>query len=463
MIDLNKIPNQQEKINEFIKVILNQLDVKKLKINDQMQNISKQSTSSFFNSIQNPIKPGNGFLVILISIVSLLNIFIQGFRDGIANAQKKLNEKAQQYGGKKKNRIQEQINNLNSLLNDADTRIEKLLQSKQSGGNTTGTVSGATTGNASVSGTTTGNASVSEATTGNVSGAEIMSIANDAFETASKIAVKKIGDLLNYSLEKTSEFFGNEDILNTPYDELSPQLNKKIVLIASLLNQILNNPATKESIREIAQIIASSLVELLREIQPDVDEVTEQAVFMLKKSAEKFSRGASNTGLAVAMSALGEIPYLGGIIDLVIAIGKGFNTLSSTFSETVDPATKVASKLGDMAERTTTTVEKLQNEIKEPIQQIKTTIGNNNTTIGNNNTTIGNNNMNLRGGVGNFLPNHKIHGKINAHRKRIAKTLKIFNKTLPKLKYTHSNKPYVLRNKSKLKRKKRSKKKIFKK
>ena len=438
MIDLNKIPNQQEKINEFIKVILNQLDVKKLKINDQMQNISKQSTSSFFNSIQNPIKPGNGLLVILISIVSLLNIFIQGFRDGIANAQKKLNENAQQYGGKK-NEIQEQINYLNSLINDADTRIEKLYEIKQSGGNinNTGSNSVATTGSNSV------------ATTGSVSNAEIMSIANDAFETASKVAVKKIGDLLNYSLEKASEFFGNEDILNTPYNELSPQLNKKIILIASLLNQILNNPATKESIREIAQIIASSLVELLREIQPDVDEVTEQAVFMLKKSAEKFSRGASNTGLAVAMSALGEIPYLGGIIDLVIAIGKGFNTLSGTFSETVDPATKVASKLGDMAERTTTTVKKMQNEIKEPIQKIK--------------TTIGNNNMNLRGGVGNFLPNHKIHGKINAHRKRIAKTLKIFNKTLPKLKYTHSNKPYVLRNKSKLKRKKRSKKKIFKK
>ncbi len=443
MIHLNKIPNQEEKINEFIKLILDNKRSDIEKINKQMQNISEQSNSYFFNSIQNPTTPGYGLLIIVISILSLLNVFIQGFRDGISNAQKMIDQDKQQYGGNKKE-IQKQINNLNSLLNQIDVSKQKLLkhfnlQSKQVGGK-----------NEIVTTTNPKNTTDLKKVQAGINSDEIVNIANDTLKTASKIAVKSIGDIINFGLEKTTSFLGDKDILDTPYDQLSPELNRKIILIASVLNQILNNPATKESIREIAQIIAISLVQLLQSIQPEVDEITNQSIIMLKNSAENFSRGASNTGLAVVMSILGEIPYLGGIIDLVIAVGKGFNTLTSTFSKSVGPATQIAESTKTMYNNLNNTYQQASQNIRDPLKQIGQQVYNTQQPP-------------LKGGVGTFLPNHKIHGKINAHRKRIAKTLKIFNKTLPKLKYTHSNKPYVLRNKSKQKQKKKSKKKNFKK
>ncbi len=66
--------------------------------------------------------------------------------------------------------------------------------------------------------------------------------------------------MIDLSLEMT----GESKITDTPWQELSPQLNKKLVLIAGLLRELSENPATKEAVKEIAQAIAITMIEIMK-------------------------------------------------------------------------------------------------------------------------------------------------------------------------------------------------------
>ena len=80
---------------------------------------------------------------------------------------------------------------------------------------------------------------------------------------------------------------GEAQILNTPVDELSPELNKKILLLAGLLKEVSENPATREAVKEIAQAIAITIIEILDEIRPAVNEVTDKTLEMLDEVSMK--------------------------------------------------------------------------------------------------------------------------------------------------------------------------------
>ena len=68
--------------------------------------------------------------------------------------------------------------------------------------------------------------------------------------------------MIDLSLEMT----GESKIGDTPWQELSPQLNKKLVLMAGLLKELSENPATREAVKEIAQAIAVTMIEIMKEI-----------------------------------------------------------------------------------------------------------------------------------------------------------------------------------------------------
>ena len=151
--------------------------------------------------------------------------------------------------------------------------------------------------------------------------------------------------LVEYVLKKwlyLSEFFVNKLINNTlkytndglidkPWDELLPEFNEKIVILAATLNELAKNPATKEAIKEIAEALSISAIELIDAVEPSVMEVVNRSVSMGEEIGEKSARGAMNTAIAFATALIAEVPYIGGIIDFVIAIGKAFNTVASIF------------------------------------------------------------------------------------------------------------------------------------
>ena len=142
-----------------------------------------------------------------------------------------------------------------------------------------------------------------------------------------KTGVKWSEEFINQMLELSMEASGEGKILDTPLDELSPELNKKLLLLAGVLKELSTNPATKEAVKEIAKATGTTLVEIMEEIKPELDKVTDEALVLIKNVADKSARGATSTGVSVAQAVLAEIPWVGGIIDFFLALGKGYNSL----------------------------------------------------------------------------------------------------------------------------------------
>ena len=183
---------------------------------------------------------------------------------------------------------------------------------------------------------------------------EAMRMGKIAFFTGLKMTESMVNNILNFVLDST----GNEDIINKPWQELSPELNKKLILLAGVLKEMSENPATKEAIKEAAKTIAVNTVELMEVIEPDINKVTDQAVHMINDVASKSAHGMASTGVSVAQAFIAEIPVVGGILDLMIAIGKGFNALMKVFKVFV-------SNFSDITVQGAETVAKVKDKVDE--------------------------------------------------------------------------------------------------
>jgi hypothetical protein len=237
---------------------------------------------------------------------------------------------------------------------------------------------------------------------------------------------------------------GEKNILDTPLNELSPELNKKLLLLSGVLKELSTNPATREAVREIAKAVGISLVEIMEEIKPELNKVTDEALVLIDQVAEKSARGATATGVSIAQAILAEIPWVGGVIDFFIALGKGFNALmevTKTFSE----------KGGELAVSNAKMVKGTENSINDGIERIQTAVKKAKTTLQDAQKEENKSNItpyiqptsNFRqekliqkGGGKEYIPNRQINRKIQKAGKRLRKTLKLFNKTLPKINYS---------------------------
>jgi hypothetical protein len=197
----------------------------------------------------------------------------------------------------------------------------------------------------------------------------------------------------------------------------------------------------------------------MEQIKPELDKVTDEAIAMIDQVAEKSARGTMATGVSVAQAFLAEIPWVGGIIDFFLAIGKGFNSLMEVAKTFSDKGGDLAVKNAKLAkgteeslkagiDRIETAVDKAKNTLNEvqekkeipttgdiktpttstsvnkmiPEEQKKKSLEEDRTKVG--------------GGKTEYTPNKQIKNKIQKAGKRLRKTLKIFNKTLPKMRYS---------------------------
>jgi hypothetical protein len=275
-----------------------------------------------------------------------------------------------------------------------------------------------------------------------------------AFKTGVKWSEEFINDMIDLSMELS----GQGKILETPLDQLSPELNKKLLVIAGVLKELSTNPATREAIREIAEAIGISMIEIMEQIKPELDKVTDEAIAMIDQVAEKSARGTMATGVSVAQAFLAEIPWVGGIIDFFLAIGKGFNSLMEVAKTFSDKGGDLAVKNAKLAkgteeslkagiDRIETAVNKAKNTLNEvqekkeipTTEDIKTNVKEKtpeerdqeaNESLSKDSTKVGGSRKS------EYTPNKQIKNKIQKAGKRLRNTLKMFNKTLPKMRYS---------------------------
>jgi hypothetical protein len=245
-----------------------------------------------------------------------------------------------------------------------------------------------------------------------------ISKAKEVGEASIKRGIQWSEDVISTLIDMGMELMGESEILDTPLDELSPALNKKILLFSGLLKELSENPATREAIKEIAEAVAISVVEILKEIRPEINKITDQAVEMLEEVGEKSIRGATATGLSMGQAFVAEIPWVGGVIDLMLALGKGFNSIMETYKVVVDRGGQLGVEVAKTAVNTEQTVMRGKDRVENATTKAMNTI------------------------------NSATGSQIQSGGKRIRKTMKLFDTTLPKLKYPVSG-PYGDKRRSK--------------
>lgn len=356
------------------------------------------------------------------AITNILSDILIGFAEVNKQIKEDLEKKPVQKGGgngeeETRQKIKEESDNLNSLIGEAERQLKKYQE---------------------VSSKSLGPGTVKSEFNKGLDKAK--NIGSSIFKTGVKWSEQFINQLLDLSMDAS----GEKNILDTPLNELSPELNKKLLLLSGVLKELSTNPATREAVREIAKAVGISLVEIMEEIKPELNKVTDEALVLIDQVAEKSARGATATGVSIAQAILAEIPWVGGVIDFFLALGKGFNALmevTKTFSE----------KGGELAVSNAKMVKGTENSINDGIERIQTAVKKAKTTLQDAQKEENKSNItpyiqptsNFRqekliqkGGEKEYIPNRQINRKIQKAGKRLRKTLKLFNKTLPKINYS---------------------------
>ena len=263
------IPNPENKINGVLDIAIENRENKVKKIEQEIESVKKQKGSGvYYIEMTNIDANGAPIKNIGMTLISIVGDILSGFSD----AAKKLKQQADAVQGDSNAKdISEQADKLDKIVGKVQEKTNKLVETV--GGLQKGGVLSETTDNNTSS---LGNRNENEQVT-NASSTEslIDSAKSMGSETASqlkdigiasvKTGIKWSGDFINDMIEMGMEMTGEANILDTPIDELSPELNKNILLLAGLLKEVSENPATREAVKGGAQAVAISIIEILDE------------------------------------------------------------------------------------------------------------------------------------------------------------------------------------------------------
>ena len=273
-------------------------------------------------------------------------------------------------------------------------------------------------------------------------------------------------------------------------------INQRILLLTAVLQQLANDPLARKAIQDLSKEVTQETLEIIDITKPDIDKIVAEILTLINDVAAKSAAGLTSTAINVAMSVLGEIPFIGGLIDLTISIGRGFNALmkvtnvfvTKSSNATVQMAklrNKIANRPGNNSvgkKRLVDTVDNMKNIVTRGLKSSADTVTNiansnavqnaqtnatdmanrasvqvksgvesakdmaNKAQMANNVANVANvaNKVNPVGGGsgGNKTMNtRKLRSHIAKSNKRLRKTIKLFHNTLPRMKYhTPANK-----------------------
>lgn len=142
--------------------------------------------------------------------------------------------------------------------------------------------------------------------------------------------------------------FGN--LADVPYQEIAPELQKN----KQLIEFIMNDPITKQAFKELIKTYIDFLIELYKLNEAEINQLQDTFWEGINEFARRSGTGLSNSALNFIETALAEIPVVGGIIDLVISIMRGFNHFMLASSPIIEQSLKGAA-----------TAQKMRNDVNE--------------------------------------------------------------------------------------------------
>lgn len=169
---------------------------------------------------------------------------------------------------------------------------------------------------------------------------------NDSDET------DKLVDAFGGLIEGGAVWAGNK-IFDSAFPEFNPKDNeeakKKLKEKLQQLSAAAQDPEVKGLIFDTSAAFAELTGDLLKAIEPPLRDIGTVAADMLTDTAKGGAATFAKAGIGVTEAALGEIPVVGGVVDLVLTAGTLFNSTAKGFSgavENVQNLMNVMNKLG---------------------------------------------------------------------------------------------------------------------
>ena len=109
-------------------------------------------------------------------------------------------------------------------------------------------------------------------------------------------------------------------------NEASSLTKEQILILASYLNNISNDDEQLKAIQKVSEALGKMGIKIIDSSGKDIEQIGNKLIDLLEKTSSQAAEGAMKTFIGIAGSMLGQIPFLGGVINYLIAVGLGFNS-----------------------------------------------------------------------------------------------------------------------------------------
>lgn len=161
------------------------------------------------------------------------------------------------------------------------------------------------------------------------------------------------------------------DLPDKKWHDVAPELRKTLNNRSSFVSNVLNDPASREALKELMEEYARGIAEVHEISKPAMDEILVLFWQTVSEVGEKSAVGAVNTGLNVAKAAVAEIPVVGGIIDLTLALASGFNYFAATVSPMISKGAKMGYIVSKDGKKTMSAVNNTKHKVQHIMKKVR--------------------------------------------------------------------------------------------
>lgn len=167
----------------------------------------------------------------------------------------------------------------------------------------------------------------------------ITDVGGKIYDSGKNIAAHQANQAINYLIPGL-DTMSNEDA--------KIALQRKASKINAVLQDLADDPEVQQIIQESGEAFAKLTSELMDAIEEPVAELTDRGINMASQLAENTGKTLTKTGVDLVMSILGEIPGVGGLVDLGVTALVGFNGLAKNIMIGSDNITKMVTVANEL-------------------------------------------------------------------------------------------------------------------
>jgi hypothetical protein len=192
-------------------------------------------------------------------------------------------------------------------------------------------------------------------------------IIGDGLDIATKRAYQVGSTLLDEAVDAVVPV----ELLDKSYGELNPALTAKLSAMAKNFEAMAKDPEARAAVSNLAKATADIGIEAVNAAMPNIERLVDRVWIVANNVGEKSVRSAVNVGLAMLVTALSEVPVVGGMVVGGLEAGTVFNNVVATSSKAIQGFSQIAKDSMDTMSVVADSVGKTQGQLVTPINQVK--------------------------------------------------------------------------------------------